>query len=47
MAVFRRRRGHPLITVFNVAAEGYYTDDALTNAYYTDDALTNRYVSVD
>lgn len=46
MAVFRRRRGHPLVTVF-AAAAGYYSDDGLTMAYYFDDALTKRWVSND
>jgi len=47
MAVFRRRRGHPLLSVFNEAANGYFTDDAETFAYYFDDAITLRYVVAD
>lgn len=47
MAVFRRRRGHPILTVFNEAANGFFSDDAKTQAYYFDDALTLRYVTTD
>ncbi len=48
MAVFRRRRGHPLLAAFNEAADGsYFSDDAKTMAYYFDDAKTMRYVTKD
>jgi len=47
MAVFRRRRGHPLLQAFNDAADGYFSDDAETFAYYFDDAITLRYVIQD
>ncbi len=48
MSAFRGRRGHPLLVVFNEAAEGsYFSDDAKTMAYYFDDAKTMRYVTQD
>lgn len=47
MAVFRRRRGHPLLSAFNDAANEYFYDDAKTFSYYFDDALTLRYVTSD
>lgn len=47
MAVFRRRRGHPMLSKAFAAAAGYWSDDDQTMAYYFDDGLTMRYVSDD
>jgi hypothetical protein len=47
MAVFRRRRFHPILSAIIAVITGYFSNDAKTDKYYTDDALTNPLVSED
>lgn len=47
MAVFRRRRGHPLLALASVIGSFFFSNDAMTDQYYTDDALQDPYVYED
>jgi hypothetical protein len=44
MPIFRRRRGHPLLSVLGFVFDALFCfDDAKTKGYFVDDAKTKYY----